>query len=225
MLPTILLFFISNIHSLGYDKFYFIPILDIPENHIYDTVTTIYKLDTCFLYNESVSVKYKYYNDSHIELRQYFDNLKCEENYYKKNKISKVFTYLTHLQDYIDKSYIYQIGFNSITCTEPYIYNFFNNEHCNIYDTSRFYYEIKENSFFRFFYIVQNGNDLNCYFNDTIFYSEALRLNENECVKNGEFLLDGLMWKINHEKQNICTNGLDDLGLFLTYIFIIIILI
>ena len=70
-----LIFFFSNCHALGYDKFYFIPQLD--ETHVNDTMISVYKLDTCFLYDESTSCKYIYYNDTHVQTKGYQDK-NCE---------------------------------------------------------------------------------------------------------------------------------------------------
>ena len=117
----LLVFFFSNCHALGYDKFYFIPPLD--ETHVNDTVIQVYKLDTCFLYDENISCKYLYYNDTHI-LDKKYNGQNCEENKLISTENVAIGKYLTHVQDQIDQSYMYTVSYVSTTCNEPYSYLF-----------------------------------------------------------------------------------------------------
>lgn len=219
----LLVFFFSNGYALGYDKFYFIPQLD--DTHVDDTMITVYKLDTCFLWNESVSCKYVYKDDTHVEMKEYFDNTKCEENFYVKSKIEEVNTYLTHLQDQIDQSYVYYVNYLSTECNQPYSYTFYKEEHCNIYADVRNYVEINDNELFVYIYMVDLGKDLKCTFDDEILYSRPQIIKNNKCLKNGDYPWEGLEWKINSEKQKRCENATDEIGILFAFVFLMLILI
>lgn len=218
----LLVFFFSNCHALGYDKFYFIPPLD--DTHINDTVVQIYKLDTCFLYDENTSCKYLYYNDTHISDKKY-NSQNCEENKLISIENVAIEKYLTHVQDQIDQSYMYTVSYVSTTCNEPYSYLFYTKEHCNIYGTNRYYISFEENYIFHYLYVVEEGKDLDCSFDVPVTYSFAGKVENDKCLKNGDFPWEGAKWKINPEKQEHCENATDEMGILLAFIFLMLILI
>lgn len=218
----LLAFFFSNGYALGYDKFYFIPQLD--ETHVNDTMISVYKLDTCFLYDEGTSYKYVYYNDTHVQGKG-FQGENCQESNLKSTKLTSVKTYLTHIQDQIDQSYLYSVSYTSTTCSDPYIYLFYLQEYCNIYGDIRHYTNIIKNQVFHYLYIVEVGKDLDCSFNDEILYSSPSIITENKCAINGEYQWEGIEWKINPEKQERCENATDEMGILFAFVFLMLILI
>ena len=217
-----LTFFFSYGYTLGYDKFYFIPQLD--ETHVNDTMISVFKLNTCFLYDESTSYKYIYYNDTHVQGKS-FQGENCQESNLKNTKLITINTYLTHIQDQIDQSYMYSVSYTSTTCNEPYSYVFYNNKHCNICGEQRSYISNDENDIFMYLYGVELGKDLKCEFNDEIQYGIAQTMTNNKCTINSDYQWEGLEWKINSEKQEHCENATDEMGILLAFIFLMLILI
>lgn len=218
----LLAFFFSNGYALGYDKFYFIPQLD--DTHVDDTVISVFKLDTCFLYDESTSCKYVYYNDSHIQSRT-FQGKNCNENQLSTTKFVAVKTYLTHVQDQIDQCYTYYISYVSTDCGEPYLYVFYNNKHCNICGNFRHYINIDENKVFKYSYSVELGIDLECTMKEENQYIGVENIPVDLCVKNGQFPWEGVKIKINPEKQERCENATDEIGILFAFVFLMLILI
>lgn len=175
-----------------------------------------FPLNKC-ISKDSNSMIYRFYNGTHAVQKIFTGSTTCDES--KVGAQYFLEGYYTDIQRLINAHVAYQVYSYDTTCTDGYLYTFFDNKDC-IQGYEQYYsITILEDRLIEIVYQVTNNNMCDYDYSSgvgSVFY-------ENKCVPYGPN--NHVSTFINHAKLPQCEeNATDEMGIALVFLFICLIL-